>query len=339
MEGRPRFIQDQRRTVGVPTPNYTRPTFYRVGCRCEGYLTSLHGTTKYYTEEHMASNEEHSTFPYYEQSNSTRERKVNMNLEHYKKNYNKRKQEVDNPSFNVASFVKPTLELLSLFATPIVKTNLGREFTKDELQFLTTDIPMSTEHGVRVLNHHQSQSFQIFEDFAEKMKDIKTFCEFEIKRYMEDIEGVDTAVSPLGITASWLNKLEPEAHHPLHNHKNSYLSGLLYIRCLPDDSINFTSLTHSRKLTLPITKHTPFNTEGAKVNIKEGDFIMFPSHVLHEVARNETEDQERISLSFDTWPTCVPSLYPPFGRWSSSKLDPVSEEDIELEKKRPRNIG
>jgi len=71
--GCPPFIQDQRRTVGVPTTNYTRPVLYRVGCRCGGYLTSLRGTAKYYTEEHMASNEEHSTFPYYKQSNSKRE--------------------------------------------------------------------------------------------------------------------------------------------------------------------------------------------------------------------------------------------------------------------------
>jgi hypothetical protein len=71
--GCPPFITGCARALGVPIPNYTRPTLYRVGCRCEGYLTVLRGTTQYYTEKHMSSNEERSTFPYYEQSNSKRE--------------------------------------------------------------------------------------------------------------------------------------------------------------------------------------------------------------------------------------------------------------------------
>ena len=61
--GRPRFVTAGARAMGVPTPNYTKPVLYRVGCRCGGYLTVLHRATKYYTrlsERHMASNEEHS---------------------------------------------------------------------------------------------------------------------------------------------------------------------------------------------------------------------------------------------------------------------------------------
>ena len=40
----------------------------------------LRGTTKYYTKMHMSSNEEHSTFPYYKQSNSKREHTAKMIL-------------------------------------------------------------------------------------------------------------------------------------------------------------------------------------------------------------------------------------------------------------------
>ena len=56
--------------------------------------------------------------------------------------------------------VKPKLELISLFSIPVVKTNIGREFTKDELQFFNTDIPMSRDS----LMHHQSESFNIFDN-------------------------------------------------------------------------------------------------------------------------------------------------------------------------------
>ena len=200
-------------------------------------------------------------------------------------------------------------KLISLFSTPVVKANIGREFTKDELQLLTTDIPMAKDRDS--LSHNQSESFNIFDNFAIELKDIKTFCEHELKRYLEDIEGVDTDRINLGITASWLNKLKPQDHLDLHNHRNSHLSGILYISCLPNDNIQFTNMSNSR-LMLPIKKHTPFNIEGASVDIKEGDFIIFPSLLLHQVSVNETENKDRVSLAFDTWPAYIPSVYPPF---------------------------
>ena len=201
------------------------------------------------------------------------------------------------------------VKLISLFPTPVVKTNIGREFTKDELQLLTTDIPMAKDRDS--LSHNQSESFNIFDNFAIELKDIKTFCEHELKRYLEDIEGVDTDRINLSITASWLNKLKPQDHLDLHNHRNSHLSGILYIRCLSNDNIQFTNMSNSR-LMLPIKKHTPFNTEGAALDIKEGDFIIFPSLLLHQVGVNETKNKEHISLAFDTWPAYIPSVYPPF---------------------------
>ena len=206
--------------------------------------------------------------------------------------------------------VNPKSELISLFSIPVVKTNIGREFTKDELQFFNTDIPMSRDS----LMHYQSESFNIFDNYAIELKDIKTFCEHELKRYLENIEGVHSDIVNLCITQSWLNKIEPQGSHYLHNHKNSHLSGVLYISCLPNDSIQFSNpdRIYDATLKLPKKKDTEFNTTGAAVSVKEGDFIIFPSQTLHQVGVNETKDKQRVSLSFDTWPTHIPSLYPPF---------------------------
>ena len=197
--------------------------------------------------------------------------------------------------------VKPKLELISLFPIPLVKTNIGRSFTKKEIDCFV-NIPMYKTHTNQA--GFQSESFKIFDNFAIELKDIKTFCEQELKRYLEDIEGVDTNITNLNITTSWLNKLEPQGFHVMHNHRNSYLSGILYIRCLPNDNIQFTNLHRmcDTMLEFPRKKITKFNTEGALVNIKEGDFIIFPAQTLHQVGVNETKDQDRMSLSFDTWP-------------------------------------
>ena len=216
--------------------------------------------------------------------------------------------------------VKPKLELISLFSIPVVKTNIGRSFTEKEIDCIT-NIPTKRKDSLpypeeAVGKGRQSESYDILNKFAsEELKDLKTFCEQELKRYLKDIEGVNTDITNLSITASWLNKIEPEEFHALHNHKNSHLSGILYIHCLPNDSIHFISKDvrfHDTTLELPKNKITEYNAEGISVSVKEGDLLLFPSWVPHSVSENRTVDKERLSISFDSWPTYLPSLYYPF---------------------------
>jgi len=213
---------------------------------------------------------------------------------------------------NMNDEVKPKLELISLFGVPVVKSNIGREFTKEELQFFNTDIPMHSDEYLEVQHTSQSNDYHIFDTFVEELKDIKTFCTQELKRYLEDIEGVNTDITNLNIIASWLNKLEPGGFRTVHTHRNSYLSGTFYINCLPNDNIQLIDRHFcNRPLALPKKKHTQFNTETALISIKKGDLLICPSVVPHQVGVNETEDIQRVSLSFDTWPTNLSSLYSP----------------------------
>jgi uncharacterized protein (TIGR02466 family) len=204
-----------------------------------------------------------------------------------------------------------------LFGTPVVKVNIGRSLTKEELDCIA-NIPMgkSVEGDRREVvdgGQNQSESYLVFDDFAEELKDIKTFCEYELNRYMEDIEGVDTDITGLRITNSWLTKLYSQQVHPLHNHRNSHLSGVFYISCWQEDFLAFKDRDriHDPGLYFPKKKVTPRNAEGVSINVTEGDLIIFPSLTLHQVGETEIRDRDRCSLSFDTWPTYLPSVYPP----------------------------
>ena len=194
-------------------------------------------------------------------------------------------------------------ELLSLFSTPIVKINIGRDFTKLETDCFQ-NISMYKEK--EKMTNHRSKEHYLFDNFTsdEGLKDIKKFCEQQLKIYIEEIEGVDTNLAGLRITQSWLNKTKPGEYHHSHSHPNSYLSGVLYITCLPNDSINFDNRSEGNynSMRFQMNKITAWNSNGAVVNVKEGDLIIFPSWVPHGVSFNETENKERISLAFNTFP-------------------------------------
>jgi uncharacterized protein (TIGR02466 family) len=197
---------------------------------------------------------------------------------------------------------KKQIKIIPLFPTLLVKINIGRDFTKEELQLFLTDIPMYKDD--KGMTNYRSKDYYLFDNFAEKLKYIKEFCESQLKDYLENIEGVDTDIAGLRITQSWLNKNKPgERHHP-HIHPNSYLSAVFYITCLPNDSINIEnrSFENYNNMRFQKKKMTTWNSNVAKVNIEEGDLILFPSWVPHYVDLNETKSRERISLAFNTFP-------------------------------------
>jgi len=103
----------------------------------------------------------------------------------------------------------------------------------------------------------------------------------------------------------WLNVLEPGASQALHNHANSFVSGVLYLTrphastltvfCKPPGSGFAFANTHAGS-TLG-----PFNADKWVAPPAEpGDLLLFPSHLLHEVPVNAGE--RRLSLAFNAIP-------------------------------------
>ena len=153
-------------------------------------------------------------------------------------------------------------EVIPLFSTPVVVTNIGRDFKEDELRFIA-NLPMYRDKENEGMQNHRSDGFSLFDDFPEELKDIKKFIENRLNDYLEHIEGVNTNLAKLRITQSWLNETRPgECHYP-HLHPNSYLSGVLYINCLPNDGINFENRSFRNYNNMEFSKEkiTGFNTK------------------------------------------------------------------------------
>ena len=195
------------------------------------------------------------------------------------------------------------MNIAPLFATPIIKINMSRWFTESEMDCIA-NIPMYKEE--KDMGNHRSEDFYLFDNtFAEELQEIKKFCEYELKRYLVEIEGVDIDLAGLKISQCWLNKTGPDEYHHKHSHPNSYLSGVLYINCLPQDFIIFENRLEGmyNNTKFPKKEMTEWNTNATAIDIEKGDLVIFPSWVPHYVNRNETKDIDRISLSFNTIPT------------------------------------
>ncbi len=195
-------------------------------------------------------------------------------------------------------------EIIPLFPIPFYRNNIGRKFTEDESQFLfSDDIPMTKKEKIG-MEKHISKDLYLFDNFEKELKDIKDFCEQQLKHYLEDVDGVNTDLATLRITQSWLNKSKPGESHNRHFHSNSYISGVFYISCLPNDHIVLDNRSFGlyNNMIFPVKETTVWNAQGSAEPVDEGDLILFPSWIPHHVNLNETKNQTRISLAFNTFP-------------------------------------
>ena len=102
------------------------------------------------------------------------------------------------------------------------------------------------------------------------------------------------------ITDSWAN-INPGGHsHKAHTHPNNYLSGVYYVRA-PEGSgdIEFLDPRPQALVLQPRVKQpTPYTAWKHPVAAQEGQLLMFPSWLQHQVQENRS-DEERISISFN----------------------------------------
>ena len=105
----------------------------------------------------------------------------------------------------------------------------------------------------------------------------------------------------LYLTNSWLNVTKPADYHMIHNHNNSVVSGVLYIKSsYIQPTISFNRMDPPYMLVAEPEEFTPFNSMEWTVPVEDGDIILFPSKLFHYVKPNES-DKDRISLAFNTF--------------------------------------
>ena len=122
-----------------------------------------------------------------------------------------------------------------------------------------------------------------------------------VRHFKDDILGYTT--TRFSITTSWVTKTPPGGWSELHNHKNSWYSGVLYMDDIPDcgDLYFFNNERDIIPNDAPTERGDILNAETFVFSPKKSNLVLFPSYLNHRVSKNKS-NQDRYSLAFNIFP-------------------------------------
>jgi uncharacterized protein (TIGR02466 family) len=185
------------------------------------------------------------------------------------------------------------MKIHNLFPTPVYETNIDRAFTKEELQLVKD----SEIECIPNMGNTSSEDNYILEQAA--FKNLKKELEVILKDYIDKIVSPNQKVECY-ITQSWLNYTKTNGYHHIHNHPNSYLSGVIYFDGDKEhDKIHFSKNDYNQ-IQINTDKYNRFNSSSWFVPVETGQVVIFPSH-LHHMVSPKQGDNLRISLAFNSF--------------------------------------
>jgi uncharacterized protein (TIGR02466 family) len=185
--------------------------------------------------------------------------------------------------------------IYSLFPTAVVITSLDRKFTKDELD----SVDKHSRLGMLVKNEGNITSANNYILDEPEFKDLKEILTKHVNDYITNIYKPKHKATGY-ITQSWLNYTKKGEFHHIHQHPNSFISGVLYINAVKDvDRITFYR-KENESLRLATSAYEPYNSNTWWLGIKTYEIILFPSSLTHSV-EPVTSDETRISLAFNSF--------------------------------------
>ena len=183
--------------------------------------------------------------------------------------------------------------MINLFAVPVAKSPIGRNYTDSELKYIESQL----ERPSKAIDNYASPNKNVLAD--DELKDLQTIIQQHLDNYFKAVYNTSNNVA-LQITQSWLTLSRKGESHHSHTHPNSVVSGVLYVNVAGNDGINFYRNEENLWFELEPSETNYYNSYKIHVATKVGDLVLFPSSVKHGVNK-VTEDIKRVSLSFNTF--------------------------------------
>ncbi|MFN3162653.1 MAG: TIGR02466 family protein [Pseudohongiellaceae bacterium] len=184
-------------------------------------------------------------------------------------------------------------ELMNLFAVPVYKASLGRDFSADEQQYFREQL----QQPIKAIDNHSSPNKYVLD--APQLASLRKLAEEHLQHYFDTIYNTANDVE-LVITQSWLSMTGKGGAHHTHSHPNSFASGVIYINLAPQDGINFYRNEDQHWFDLQPKQQNYYNAYSYHIETRVGDIVIFPSHIKHGVRPVEA-DVQRVSLAFNSF--------------------------------------
>ncbi len=177
---------------------------------------------------------------------------------------------------------------------------------KDKLGYKVTSQQRDTLDNLVIHPNELSEEMGILD--RPEFKSMKDVVFSHVKKYEKDVCGFKSSLS-FKLTESWYRETLPGHNHPDHNHPNSMLSGVVYLNVPKGDEshegINLIHIenrgvfkNHEFRYDYTPTKYNQITTF---VPVETGDIVLFPSYLYHFVTHNESRNESRRVISFNTF--------------------------------------
>ena len=162
------------------------------------------------------------------------------------------------------------------------------------------DTVINTEYErTHVNNSDISKDRYILNTIPDLKQDIENHCERFVRKYLTVKDN-----AKFYLQNSWCNLHNSGEYSQIHYHASSLLSGVYY-PILPKNSgdISFhkgsiyTNVFH-QSIRFEYEENNNITAEQYVINLKEGDIVLFPSHLDHSVQRNNS-NEKRYSIAFN----------------------------------------
>lgn len=182
-----------------------------------------------------------------------------------------------------------TFEIIPLFSIPLFRDTVEvGHYNFDEIDWEINQFNLNSKN-------HKILDFEQF-------KELKYQIIEKTKFYFYRIMGADLKIQ-LKITDSWLNRSTESNRHQRHYHRDSIISGVVFLSA--EESSGGNLVFHSEKrpwidFNVSEDKQSIWNMTEWLERPKVGQLLIFPSYLDHEV-EEYTSKNSRISLSWNTW--------------------------------------
>ena len=194
------------------------------------------------------------------------------------------------------------MHINNIFATPIYDSTIDNkicsEYTEQILNLIKDSNNISKKARWSVATKDNINKLKSFEPLCNIINEhVTAYCE----------EGIGVRKELLHLSCMWSNVQLNGCYHPVHDHPNSFISGVLYLQ-VPEDcedgekgEIFFVDPRVQKRMYNPeYFKRTEMSERGIWIKPKSGTIILFPSWLEHGTEYFfSKEEKNRISLSFN----------------------------------------